>query len=94
MEKTYWKLASLLECATSGMRREMTQLRREYYDELAKAKKDLETVYGYLKKADAEIDRLTITLDDYASKLAIRDGEITRLEVELEDAKLAAARTK
>ena len=94
MEKTYWKLASLLECATSGMRREMTQLRREYYDELAKAKKDLAIVHGHLKKADAEIDCLTTTLDDYVSKLAIRDSEITRLECELDDAKRAAARAK
>jgi len=87
VEKTYWKLVSLLECAFSGMRREMFQLRREYSEEIEKAKKQTAVAYGYLKKADAEIDRLTVLIDEYESKLAIRDSEITRLEVALDDAK-------
>ena len=87
MEKTYWKLVSLLECGFSGMRREMFQLRREYSEELAKAKKQTAVAYGYLTKADAEIDRLTVLIDEYESKLAIRDNDITRLEVALDDAK-------
>ena len=91
MEKTYWKLVSLLDCAFSSMKREMFQLRREHADELAKAKKDTSIAYGYLKKADAEVDRLSALVDDLESKLAIRDNDITRLEIALEDAKRGSA---
>jgi ribosome recycling factor len=91
VEKTFWKLLSLLDCAYSGMRREMFQLRREYSDEIAKAKKQTSVAYGYLKKADAEVDRLTALVDDLESKLSIRDNDITRLEIALEDAKRGSA---
>jgi hypothetical protein len=90
VEKTYWKLVSLLECAFSGMRREMFQLRREYSEEIAKAKKQTAVAYGYLKKADAEVDRLTTLVDEYESKLAIRDNDVAVLEIALENAKRGA----
>jgi hypothetical protein len=78
--------ASFLDFAFAGIRRRIDDLERAHTAELAKAHEATKVVRDHLKAADAENDMLRDTVNDYASKLAIRDSEITRLEVALDDA--------
>jgi predicted RNase H-like nuclease len=79
------KLTAIVDGAFERIKRELRRLAQEHTHELAKATKELEAVHVHPRKAGVEIERLCQRLDDYDSKLAIRDNDITRLEIQLED---------
>ena len=82
---THMKLNAIVDGAFRKIKRELRCLAREHTDEITKAYQELDAVHSHLRKADAEIERLCERLDEYDSKLAIRDNDITRLQIQLED---------